>query len=174
MHGGVQSIPAFLQKLQKSKCWLKLFVLQQCSLLGCSSMNIPRRDCYFQLSSTQPIEMGESSHILLKAKVSSSEIDPQPRFAEGKLSQSHSGISCWCCSDLSLCCDHAGTFPSSWIHIYKNWQLPISPHSLSELPCITCKNSEIHFPFPEAYPALVCCCRAGFAIRAFWKGKTRI
>lgn len=52
------------------------------------SMNFPRRDCYFQLSSTQPIEMGESHYSLLKAKVSSSPVDPQPRFAEWKPSQS--------------------------------------------------------------------------------------
>lgn len=66
------------------------------------SMNIPRRDCYFQLSSTRPVEMDESHHIFVKAEVSSSRIDPQPRFTEWKLSQSRSGISSWHCSDLFM------------------------------------------------------------------------
>lgn len=70
---------------------------------------------------------------------------------------------------ISLCCDHPRLFPGFWVQSYRNWQLPIPSHSLSELPCITCRNSQIHLSVPRTYPALVCYCRAGLAICAFCK-----
>lgn len=117
------SFPTEIAKIEVLVKTVRFTAMQFISLP--SFINFSGRDCYFQLSSSQPIEMGESHYILLKAKVPSSQIDPQPRFAEWKPNQSPWGISSCHGSDLFMLWP-SQTF-GSWVQSYRNWQLRISP-----------------------------------------------
>lgn len=102
VHGSTD-YSSFPTEITKIEMLVKTVAFTAMHFIGLpSSMNFPRRDCYFQSSRTQPIEMGESWNILLRAQVSPSPIDPEPRFAQWKPRQSCWGISSCHGSDLSV------------------------------------------------------------------------
>lgn len=166
MHGGIQSIPAFLQKF----CYLLEKLLKTISftaVLFYLSAFIQEHSqkrwlfstfFYLTHSDGQKQPPSPKSWSFFHTAWSSAHV-----CRSGNIARSFQAfpadivqISLYAETILYL------TFPSSWILMYKNCQMPITLCSPPDnFPCITCRNPESHLLFLEhPTPALVCYCRA--------------